>query len=453
MNTPTRRSPAARTALALGPAVALLVCAGAAMAQASFPAVFVANNGNLEGSVTSYGFSAAGVPQVIQKFVIGSTPSTSQPVAGTNAYAIDRSPDGRHLLISHATAATTVEQLTLLRVHADGTMSLVNTFTTPDSPLDLQWLTDDLVAVSQTQYLGFNGVHLYRIDPDVGTLSEVDFEDTEGFTAYITKHPTRPLLFATESDSRRVFCFGYDGTGLKLIDQQFAGTYLLGPGVSPDGLHVYGNGGISGNTVTGFSIEASGLLTSLPSTYPAGSTSPKQIAFSPDGLFAYVAHGTTSAVRLHRRDAATGELSIVQFQTQVGIQGSLGDIGSIMLPEPLGQTFLLTDRDTISDGVRGLQAYGINSATGFLTPRGSRIDSTGTSPSQFVTWVPAGISCPADFTGDGFVDDSDFVIFAAAYDQFTIPPADPAADLTGDGFVDDADFVVFAAAYDQFACP
>jgi hypothetical protein len=61
--------------------------------------------------------------------------------------------------------------------------------------------------------------------------------------------------------------------------------------------------------------------------------------------------------------------------------------------------------------------------------------------------------CPADFTGDGFVDDADFVVFAAAYELFTVPPAAGVADLTGDGFVDDADFVVFAAAYAVFACP
>jgi hypothetical protein len=33
-----------------------------------------------------------------------------------------------------------------------------------------------------------------------------------------------------------------------------------------------------------------------------------------------------------------------------------------------------------------------------------------------------------------------------------MPPACP-ADLTGDAFVDDADFVVFAAAYDALVCP
>ena len=64
--------------------------------------------------------------------------------------------------------------------------------------------------------------------------------------------------------------------------------------------------------------------------------------------------------------------------------------------------------------------------------------------------VPA---CPADFNSDGFVDDTDFVLFAQSYDQFTVPPANPATDLNSDGFVDDTDFVLFAQAYDAFVCP
>jgi len=66
--------------------------------------------------------------------------------------------------------------------------------------------------------------------------------------------------------------------------------------------------------------------------------------------------------------------------------------------------------------------------------------------------TPPADLCAGDLTADGFVDDSDFVIFAAAYDAFSIPPANPAADLTGDGFVDDSDFVIFAAAYEDFLC-
>lgn len=57
--------------------------------------------------------------------------------------------------------------------------------------------------------------------------------------------------------------------------------------------------------------------------------------------------------------------------------------------------------------------------------------------------------CGADLNGDNAVDDSDFVLFAAAYDVFNTG----AGDLNDDGFTDDADFVLFAHAYDAFICP
>ncbi|MBX3380006.1 MAG: hypothetical protein KF805_07910 [Phycisphaeraceae bacterium] len=58
--------------------------------------------------------------------------------------------------------------------------------------------------------------------------------------------------------------------------------------------------------------------------------------------------------------------------------------------------------------------------------------------------------CPADFNGDGGVDDTDFVFFAKYYNDLI----NPAGDIDGsfDGFTDDGDFAVFAAAYDQLVC-
>lgn len=61
-------------------------------------------------------------------------------------------------------------------------------------------------------------------------------------------------------------------------------------------------------------------------------------------------------------------------------------------------------------------------------------------------------ACSGDLNNDGFVDDADFVLFAAAYDELVCSGACP-ADLNNDAFVDDADFVVFAAAYDVLLCP
>lgn len=69
----------------------------------------------------------------------------------------------------------------------------------------------------------------------------------------------------------------------------------------------------------------------------------------------------------------------------------------------------------------------------------------------------AAIACPGDFNGDGVVEDTDFVVFSAAYN--TLDCADPsmplgcAADLNADGFVDDNDFVIFVGAYNALICP
>lgn len=65
--------------------------------------------------------------------------------------------------------------------------------------------------------------------------------------------------------------------------------------------------------------------------------------------------------------------------------------------------------------------------------------------------------CPADLNADGFVDDTDFVLFASAYDLLLC--SDPAmmpgcpADLNGDTLVEDSDFVAFAEAYNELICP
>lgn len=65
--------------------------------------------------------------------------------------------------------------------------------------------------------------------------------------------------------------------------------------------------------------------------------------------------------------------------------------------------------------------------------------------------------CPGDLNGDGYVDDSDFVLFANAYDVLDcadplMPPGCP-SDMNNDGLVDDADFVLFAQAYENLVCP
>ncbi|MBY0112426.1 MAG: hypothetical protein K2Y21_06365 [Phycisphaerales bacterium] len=74
-----------------------------------------------------------------------------------------------------------------------------------------------------------------------------------------------------------------------------------------------------------------------------------------------------------------------------------------------------------------------------------------------VTVQPVVNSCPADFTLDSEVADSDFVVFAGQYEALDCAsasmPAGCSADLNFDGLVDDTDFVLFAGAYETLICP
>lgn len=61
--------------------------------------------------------------------------------------------------------------------------------------------------------------------------------------------------------------------------------------------------------------------------------------------------------------------------------------------------------------------------------------------------------CPADLNDDGLVDDSDFVLFAGAYNELLASGPFGLADFNGDAAVDDTDFVDFASAYNELLCP
>lgn len=85
------------------------------------------------------------------------------------------------------------------------------------------------------------------------------------------------------------------------------------------------------------------------------------------------------------------------------------------------------------------------------------VEFTDGSRALIVATLPPSLPCPADLTVDGFVDDSDFVLFARQYVAFdcAAPTMTDAcsADFNDDGLVDDFDFVLFAQAYELFNCP
>ncbi|MBY0113770.1 MAG: hypothetical protein K2Y21_13200 [Phycisphaerales bacterium] len=93
--------------------------------------------------------------------------------------------------------------------------------------------------------------------------------------------------------------------------------------------------------------------------------------------------------------------------------------------------------------------YDVNGDNSFQDPSGTAPSNPNSPDEQY-----SGLlyihhrSCDADLNGDGVVDDSDFVIFAGAYNNLL----DTFADFNFDNITDDSDFVIFAGAYNDLLC-
>lgn len=437
-----------------------LLPASLALAQATSPAAFVANNGNVEGSVTSFTIAPSGVVTFVQELVTGA--GSGSP--GNNAYSISITPNGRLVACSHATAATLNEKITIMRVNADATLTLLGQFDTPDSPLDLKWISNTHIAVTETKIGVANAVHVYSFDENTLAWDDVDEESTPGFTTAFALHPNGNVLYAQNTPGQSgsaitTFSINSDGT-LTNVGAVALGSYPLGPGVTPDGRFLYAGGGASTNSMNGFSIDPlNGTLSFLDgSPFATPDSAPKQCVASPDGNFLFVGHGSSSTVRSFAINQETGALSGIGFSFDVGIQGALGDIAVLRLPER--DVLLFTDKDfsQIQGNPRGLLSFTIN-ANGTFVANGPIVDTQGVSPNDIAVWAGAqGPTCDTiDFNNDSsFFDPQDIDAFLSVYSEGTcIPPTATCNDIdynNDTSVFDPCDISAFLVVYSEGPC-
>ncbi|MCA9244355.1 MAG: beta-propeller fold lactonase family protein [Phycisphaerales bacterium] len=425
-----------------------------AAAQSSEPAAFVANYGNLRGGVTSYLFEPNGHPTFVQELVTGEKESISDPELGTNAYAIDISPSGRFLATSHATASDTFEQITIIEVASDATLTIYDEFLTPDSPLDLIWLDEAHLAVLRTSVSDFNYVILYEFDATAHTLTELDRHITGTFTSSLIKHPTLPLIYIGDSNQfwLRAYRIDYSNTAdeIQLLQTlpSTDGLYPLNITMNADGTRIYAGGGISGgrNKIHAYDLDANGLMSpSFGSPYITSGNSPFDFAFSPDGHIMWVGHGTDATVRSFLLDPNTGYATETGFVFDVGLQGTVGDLAT------LGDRLLVTDDWDVIDDIDGLYAFTYD-VDGSFVPIGGAVASQGVWPTALVAWNPQ-VSCPADIDHSGLVDLADLATLIAAFGTCDGDATfNAAADIAVNGCIDLADLASLLAAYGG-ACP
>lgn len=418
----------------------------AAHGQAAFRAAFVANNGNLEGSVTSYRIHDDGTPEVVDRLITGWTPSSQTFHPGTNAYSMSLSPNGRFLAVGHATSSQTVEQLTLIEVAPDGTLSVFATYLVPDSPLGMSWITDEYLAVLRTNLSATNHVRVYRFDPAIPQFGFVQERATGAFSTSIVVSPDRQALYVNDSTGYQVSSFTVNGDGtLNPAGVAFTGpTYPLGLGINRTGTRLYGGGGISnsGNKVVGLDIDPVTRTATLMSGSPflSPGASPKLAITSGDDRFLFVAHGTDATCRVMSIDNPAGTPIDTGFMFDVGFQGTLGDM------RVLDDLLLITDNSTIFDGVKGLYSFTIQS-DGRLAQNGPIVDSEGIGPQAIAAWTP--LAVPGDVDGDGVVNFADVLALLAAWGPCPKTPAPCPEDLSGNGDVGLDDLLIVLANWTE----
>lgn len=426
----------------------LVVAAGtlcwlpAAHGQSAERAIFVTNNGNLEGSVSAFTVRADNTLSFVNRVITGVRPNLNEPCPGCNPYKISISPNGLYLVTGHASTNDPYEQLTFFEVGADASITQIAAFSVVGTPMDVAWITNDMLVTTRTD-ASPQQVVVLQFDPETLTLTELDTAPVGTFSTYLALDPSHKFLYVNDSGSARTirtFSIAPDGT-LTQVDLDSTGSYYaLELGVSHDGTKLYAAGGIT-HVVLGYNIAFDGTLAPMAGwPFPEFGSSPSNVAFSTDDAYLLVGHGTDATVRSAAIDAATGNLTYTGHFFDVGLQGTLGDV------QTLDDLFFVTDNSTAIDGIMGVYSFRLN-ANGSFTQNGPIADTGGIAPRSIAVWEP--LILRGDVNCDGAVDFRDinpFVLLLTNPDAWHATyPGCPMinGDINGDGVVDFRDINPF----------
>lgn len=416
-----------------------------AWAQSALPAIFVCHNietnpqFNNYAAVTSFTVNPDGTVNYVGNYDTNDNPG-----------ALSISPNGRFLAVTHA-SSNAPEDLIVYKINSDASLTMWAVILTPDSPLDVEWVSNDVVVACQTNSGGANFVHAYRFaenNPIHSRLTLIDSEQTGAFTAYLQRHPTGQFLYASDSplngggNKIRSFAVNPDGT-LTFIEDEFIGSYPLDMSISNDGTKLYSAGGIGslagGNNhlIHGFLTEGTnGIAPMIGTPFQSPGDSVAHVAVTGDDRFLLAGHGGDGDVRSFLISPEDGFLTDTGFMVSVGGQGDIGAMTTI------GRFLLVTRRYSSTGNPSGLLVYHINQNGSFVNV-GGIIDTHGTASDAVAAWRPP-VNSQGDINGDGLTNLLDIpaliaVMLGTPLDQSHVARAD----LTADGLANGRDIHYF----------
>ncbi|MCA9288281.1 MAG: beta-propeller fold lactonase family protein, partial [Phycisphaerales bacterium] len=409
---------------------AALVAAGAvgaatpgAMAQADRPTMFIPHYYGLGGTVVSIVLNPDGSLSIIGTYPAG---------VWTTASAL--SPDGRYLAVSNAAGCDdgdcNFEDFRIFRVNADSTLVEVAYRKVPTTPLEVEWIDNDFVAVTVTDSSAGSKVSSYRFDRQANQIVLVETETVGGFCSALAVDAAARTLYTQDSFGQAIHRWQVDAAGQLTMEGSFptGGVYPLDPLLSASGEWLYTAGGISSgrHAVGGYLVQAVGapgilgFMNGAPFFSPG--ESPAYLAMTDDDSILFVGHGTDATVRSFLVDSETGALTSTGFSFDVGLQGTIGDIAV------MGDKLIVTDDSTAIDGKYGAYVFQIN-PDGSFTQIGNILPTGTPRPEgRMAVWVPpAAPGCAPDLTGsavmgqpgygvpNGVLNSDDFFFFLAEY--------------------------------------
>jgi len=417
-----------------------------AIAQSTLPAVFVCHNiatnpqFNNYAAVTSFTVNPNGTVNHVGNFPTNDNPQ-----------AISVTPNGRFLAVSHGTASSTTEDLIVFKINPDASLTMWAVILTPDSPLDVEWVTDDVLVACETRSSGQNFVHAYRLvenNPIHSRLTLIDTEPTGAFTAYLQRHPSGQYLYASDSpltsgaNKIRSFAVNPDGT-LTFIEDEFVGSYPLDLAISHDGTKLYSAGGIgslsggSSQLIHGFITEGNaGIFPMNGTPFVSQGDSVAHVTVTGDDRFLLAGHGGDGDVRSFLISPEDG------FLTDTGNVISIGGQGDIGAMKAVDRFLFVTRRYSSTNNPQGLLVYHINQNGSFVNV-GGLIDTQGTASDAVAAWKPPANS-QGDVNNDGQVNLLDIPALIAVMMGAPIDPSHVGrADLNHDGLADGRDIHYF----------
>ena len=409
--------------------------ASVAGAQPLEPTVFVPHNYSLGSSIGVMNLDDGGGLSFVELESFG---------VWCNAAAI--SPNGRLLAAvnpaGNSDGFPNADYVYFFRVNRDSTLTALTSHLIPTSPLDLEWVGNETIAILETD-ISNSSLSTYHYNEKLGQFTQVDNETPGGFISAIVGDLADSKLYTNNSNNGLILRWSVDASGALELDGAIpTGIYNLDFSLAHSGLFLLGAGGISnGGDKVGCYATVGEVLPVLSqvagSPFVSPGSSPARVAFSEDDSIVAVAHGSDAEVHTFLFDSESGQMTPTGFFFDVGTQGTAGDV------EFLNGYLLVADDSTVFDGVQGLYVFDVG-ADGSLTQIGD-INDTGNTRAEGHIAVWPGI-CPGDRTTtgaspgdtyfgipDGSVDLSDLLFIVNHFDADLGPTPGSLADTTTTG--------------------